>query len=107
MRVVTIKLKEKMPKTTERQYIAYLGEYYDDAWTIEAELKGKTKTIEGASLLCAKLQEREEKRTKMVQYLADKRAISFKEMWRQILTGKYQPLSNEELAKISEIDPGE
>lgn len=107
MKLETFRPEEKMPKATERQYIAYLGEYYDDAWTIEAELKGKPKTVEGASLLCAKLQEREEKRTKMVQYLADKRGISFKEMWNQILIGKYQPLSGEELAKIGEIDPNE
>ncbi len=99
--------REKMPRATERQYISYLGEYYDDCWTIEAEIKGRAKTVEGASLLCAKLQEREEKRNKMVQYLADKRGIAFKEMWNQILTGKYEPLSNEELAKISEIDPND
>lgn len=96
-----------MPKPTDRQYISYLGEYYDDCWTIEAELKGKTKTAEGASLLCAKLQERDEKRNKMVQYLADKRGISFKEMWNQILIGKYTPLTSDELAKIQEIDPSE
>jgi hypothetical protein len=98
---------QAMPKPTDRQYISYLGEYYDDCWTIEAELKSRTKTTEGASLLCAKLQEREEKRNKMVQYLADKRGISFKEMWNQILTGKYTPLTPDELAKIQEIDPNE
>lgn len=96
-----------MPRATERQHISYLGEYYDDCWTIEAELKGRTKTQEGASLLCAKLQERDEKRNKMVQYLADKRGISFKDMWNQILTGKYTPLTSDELAKIQEIDPAE
>jgi len=92
-----------MPRATERQYVTYIGEYYDDAWTIEAELKGRTKSAEGASLLCSKLQERESRRNHMVQYLADKRGISFKDMWNQILTGKYQPLSSEELAKIQEI----
>ena len=98
-------MSEKMPRATERQYISYVGEFYDDAWTVEAALKGKTKTVEGASLLCTKLQEREDKRNKMVQYLADKRGISFKEMWMQMLTGKYEPLTGEELAKIQEIDP--
>jgi hypothetical protein len=98
---------EEMPKATERQYISYVGEFYDDAWTVEAVLKGRTKTAEGASLFCAKLQEREDKRNRMVQYLADKRGITFKQMWMQILTGKYEPLSNEELARIAEIDPNE
>ncbi len=96
-----------MPRATERQHVSYLGEYYDDCWTIEAELKGRTKTQEGASLLCAKLQEREDRRNKMVQYLADKRGVSFKEMWNLILTGKYEPLTSDELAKISELDPKE
>lgn len=96
-----------MPRATERQYISYVGEYYDDAWTIEAELKGRTKTNEGSSLLCAKLQERESRRNQMVQYLADKRGISFAQMWNQMLTGKYEPLSNDELAKLQEIDPTE
>ncbi len=96
-----------MPRATERQYISYVGEYYDDAWTIEAELKGRTKTAEGASLLCGKLQERESRRNQMVQYLADKRGISFKDMWNQILIGRYQPLTTEELAKINEISTKE
>jgi predicted GIY-YIG superfamily endonuclease len=64
-------------KATERSYISYPGEYYDDAWTVEAALKGRTKTTEGSSLLCAKLQERESRRNQMVQYLAEKRNISF------------------------------
>ncbi len=92
-----------MPRATERQYISYVGEYYDDAWTVEAELKGRTKTAEGASLLCGKLQERESRRNQMVQYLADKRGISFQDMWNQILIGKYQPLTTEELVQIQEI----
>ncbi len=96
-----------MPRATERQYISYVGEYYDDAWTVEAELKGRTKSAEGASLLCGKLQERESRRNQMVQYLADKRGISFKDMWNQILIGKYQPLTTEELAKIKEISAEE
>jgi hypothetical protein len=41
----------------------------------------------------------------MVQYLADKRGISFKEMWNLILSGKYKPLTGEELSKLQEIDP--
>ena len=96
---------QAMPKPTERQYVSYLGEYYDDCWTIEAELKSRTKTTEGASLLCIKLQEREETRNRMIQYLANKRGISFQEMWNQVLMGKYTPITPDELAKIKEIDP--
>jgi len=93
-----------MPRATERQYIGYVGEYYDDCWTVEATLKSRAKTAEGASLLCSKLQEREARRNAMVQYLADKRRISFIDMWNQILTGEYKPITREELEKIQEID---
>ncbi len=92
-----------MPKATERSYISYPGEYYDDAWTIEAALKGRTKTAEGSSLLCAKLQERESRRNQMVQYLANKRNISFEEMWNQLLVGDYEPLTPVEFKKIQEM----
>jgi len=96
-----------MPKPTDRQYMAFPGEYYDDALTVESVLKNRSKSQEASSLLCAKLQERKPKRDEMIQYLADKRGISFKEMWNLILGGKYEPFSSEELAKISEIDPNE
>lgn len=96
-----------MPKATDRQYMAFPGEYYDDALTVEAALKNRSKSLESSSLLCAKLQERKPRRDEMVQYLADKRGISFKEMWQLILIGKYEPLSNEELEKLNEIDPSE
>jgi hypothetical protein len=91
---------KNMPKATERSYISYPGEYYDDAWTIEAALKGRNKTAEGASLLCAKLQEREARRNQMVQYLAKKRNISFEEMWNQLLTGEYEPITPTELKRL-------
>lgn len=93
-----------MPKPTERQYINYLGEFYDDALAIEAAIKNRSKTAEATSLLCSKLQEREVKRTAMVQYLANKRGITFDEMWNLILTGKYEPITGDELAKMQEMD---
>lgn len=92
-----------MPKPTDRQYINYLGEYYDDCLTVEAELKNRTKTFEGSSLLCAKLQEREQKRNLMVEYLAGKRNISFQEMWRQLLTKTYTPMTPEEYSQLQEL----
>jgi hypothetical protein len=94
-----------MPKATDRQYMTFPGEYYDDALTVEAALKNRSKPFEASCLLCARLQERKPKRDEMVQYLADKRSISFKEMWNLILSGKYKPLTGEELSKLQEIDP--
>ena len=103
-----VRKNKGMPKATERSYISYPGEYYDDAWTVEAALKGRTKTAEGSSLLCAKLQERESRRNAMVQYLANKRNISFEEMWNQLLVGDYEPITPTEFKKIQEmIEPEE
>ena len=93
-----------MPKATDRQYMTFPGEYCDDALTIEAVLKNRSKPFEASSLLCEKLQERKPKRDEMVQYLADKRGISFKEMWNLILSGKYKPLTGEEVSKLQELD---
>jgi hypothetical protein len=98
-----VRKNKGMPKATERSYISYPGEYYDDAWTVEAALKGRTKTAEGSSLLCAKLQERESRRNQMVQYLANKRNISFEEMWNQLLVGDYEPITPVEFKKIQEM----
>jgi hypothetical protein len=98
-----VKDYENMPKATDRFYINYIGECYDDALVVEAILKNRTKAAEAASLLCAKLQEREARRNYMVQYLANKRGISFEDMWNQLLTGKYEPLSTEEFTKVKEM----
>jgi hypothetical protein len=84
--------------------MTFPGEYCDDALTIEAVLKNRSKPFEASSLLCEKLQERKPKRDEMVQYLADKRGISFKEMWNLILSGKYKPLTGEEVSKLQELD---
>ncbi|MBW4597819.1 MAG: hypothetical protein KME46_34170 [Brasilonema angustatum HA4187-MV1] len=95
-----------MPKATDRQYINYLGEYYDDCLEIESVLKNRPKSAEAASLLSSKLQEREVRRNAMVQYLADKRGISFKEMWQQLLKKEYSPMTPEEFAQLEIVDEG-
>lgn len=78
-----------MPKKRDdRIRLAALGEYYEDALAVEAALKNRTTAAEAASLLCAKLQERKTNRAEMVQYLAEKRGISAKEMWAQLLQGE-------------------
>ena len=96
-----------MPRPKERGYYNYLGEYYDDCLVIEVALKNRTKINEASSLICAKLMERSEKRKQMVQYLADKRGITFDDMWKQLLTGEYQPLSPDELKEIGDTDPSD
>jgi hypothetical protein len=40
----------------------------------------------------------------MVQYLANKRRISFDEMWHQLLVGEYQPLTPDETKALDNIE---
>ena len=81
---------------TRRLQIPDLGEYYSDMLQIEAALKNRTIPQEASSLLCSKLQEREDKRRKMVEHLATKRGISFDDMWAQLISGNYSPISDGE-----------
>lgn len=75
------------PREKERQYASGMGEYYLDALAVEAALKKRSIAAEAGSLLCAKLQEREPRRTAMVQYMADRRGITFNQMWSLLLGG--------------------
>lgn len=93
--------KEKAIKS-DRIYASGIGEYYRDALKIEAALKQRSEPIEAGSLLCAKLQEREEKRIKMVRYMAQKRGIEFEQMWDLLLRGEF--LSAEEIESASAIE---
>ena len=93
---------DSMPKKDERLQLPALGEWYEDLLTVDAWINNRSKPVQGSSLLCAKLQEREERIKERVAYLAQKRRIDPQEMWRQILTGKSQKISPEEFKQISE-----
>ncbi|MFN6495810.1 MAG: hypothetical protein RMX65_002030 [Nostoc sp. DedQUE01] len=84
--------KDEMPKKDERLAIPALGEYYNDLLTVDAWVNGRTKVVQGQSLLCAKLQERDKLIKERVEYLAKKRGITFDEMWEQILNGTAQKI---------------
>lgn len=86
---------------TKRFYVSWMGEYYMDALKVEAALKGRTQANEAASLLGAKLQEREEKRKNMVNYLAKKRGIPYEEMYQLLVSGNYNP-STDELIELED-----
>ena len=87
----------------ERIYISNIGEYFDDCLTIEATLNNRTRSAELASLASERLMQKKNTREELVQYLADKRGISFEEMWQLILAGEYKPLSTEETKSLSKI----
>lgn len=73
--------------TGDRLRIQNLGEYYNDALTVEAFIKNRSTAAEANSLLSAQLYRRKDSRESMVRELARKRGISFEEMWDAILAG--------------------
>jgi hypothetical protein len=70
--------------------IAPLGEFYEDLLAIDAWINNRTGAAQANSLLCAKLMQRQTEIRDRVEYLAEKRNISAKEMWIQILNGTAQ-----------------
>lgn len=98
---------EAMPRKGERLQVPAIGEYYQDLLTIDAVINDRTVVVQAQSLLCSKLQEREARIKERVQYLADKRNLSFKEMWDQLLTGIYEPLSPQEYLALLETQKKE
>lgn len=90
-------------KREPRLQVPDLGEPYNDRLSVEAFLKDQNRTQEAASLLRAKLMEREAFRWKLVGELATKRGITPEQMWTDILLGRAKKLSPEEFAKLEEL----
>lgn len=98
---------EPMAAKDERLRIPPLGEWYEDLLRADSAINGRSEPVQAASLLCAKLQEREAIIQKRIRYLAAKRNISFEEMWLQILKGGYEKLSPQEIGELESIAPFE
>ena len=45
----------------DRQRISNIGEWYEDLLRVDAAINGRSEALQASSLLCAKLQERQEK----------------------------------------------
>lgn len=100
-------MKVKMsPRKDDRLALPALGEWYNDLLMLDAWINNRSKAMQGQSLLCAKLQEREVRINERIDYLAMKRGISAAEMRLQILSGKAQRLGVEDVADVesAEVD---
>lgn len=75
--------------------IAPLGEFYEDVLTVDSWINNRTTATQANSLLCARLMQRQTEIRDRVEYLAEKRDISPKEMWVQILNGTAQRRSSD------------
>ena len=78
-------MNQRREDRLERLQIPALGEYYDDLLDLDAELSNRTKVQQAQSLISEKLQERMLGIKERVQYLADKRGITFNQMWGELL----------------------
>lgn len=85
-----------------RLIVSSLGEYYTDLLTIDSWINNRSKASQANSLICAKLQEREQRIKERVEYLASKRGIEANELWKQILNGTAQKIDGEDLIDNSE-----
>lgn len=96
--------QEMAKKPPERLQIPTIGEWYDDLLRIDAAINDRSFPQQAATLLCAKLQEREDRIRSRVDYLAQKRGISFQQMWDDLLTGEFEKLSPEEFAELKKLE---
>lgn len=87
-------------KRPSRLQLPALGEWYDDLLKIDSLINGRSEPMQGQSLLCAKLQEREAVIRERVAYLAGKRGISPDQLWREMINGNYEPLSTSEIEDL-------
>ena len=85
------------PRKDDRLALPSLGEWYDDLLTLDAWIANRSKPQQGQILLYAKLQEREERINTRIEYLAAKRGISPAELRMQILAGKAERMTVEDL----------
>ena len=74
-------------RSDDRIVISPIGEWYEDLLTIDSYLTARSRAQQASSLLCAKLQEREQRIKERVEYLAKKKGVTFDEMWAALLRG--------------------
>jgi hypothetical protein len=89
-------------KRTGRLQIGAISEFYEDLLRADSFLANNSLASQGKSLLQSYLGQKEAKIKERIAYLAQKRNISFEEMWQQIQSGTAQQMSKEELSDLQE-----
>lgn len=97
----------QMATKDDRLRISSMGEFYEDLLLADSVLCDRAEAQQATSLLCSKLQEREQKIKARVKYLASKRGLTFEEMWLKILRGEYRKMTPEERQEIESLLPME
>jgi hypothetical protein len=77
-----------------------LGEVYEDLLKLSAFQSGKSEPAQASSIVCSQLMKREEQIKKRNEYLAWKRGISPRQLWLDVLEGKAQKISTDEIKEL-------
>jgi len=85
----------------ERLVIAPIGEFYNDLLIVDSWIRDTTKSQQASNLVCARLQEREQRIKERIEYLAKKRGITPDELWIQILKGNAKKIDADEIVSDS------
>lgn len=93
-----------MPRKDDRTVLAPLGEWYEDLLSADATINARSMSQQGSSLLCAKLQERYPVIKERIEYLANKRGISYDECWKLAVTGRLDKITPEEWVNMPNND---
>ncbi len=94
--------KDMAQKRAGRLQIGALSEFYEDLLRADAFLANNSLASQGKSLLQSYLAQKETKIKERVKYLAEKRNISFEDMWLQIQQGNATQMTREELSDLSD-----
>ena len=79
------------------------AEFFLDLLTVDAALHGRSPAQQASTLACEQLSENQTQIRQMVEYLASKRGLSFDDLWLQFLQGRYQKMTDEELAELRSL----
>jgi hypothetical protein len=77
-----------------------LGEVYEDLLKLAAFQSGKSEPAQASSIVCSQLLKKEEVIKKRNEYLAWKRGITPRQLWLDVLEGKAQKISTEEVKEL-------
>jgi len=86
----------------KRFHVKSLGEEYHVQLSVEAWLKDRTIPAEAASLLCAQLNQRAEKRAGMIDRVAKRRGLTSEALLRQIYKGTVPHMAPDDLIDSNE-----
>lgn len=87
---------ETMPAKDLRLSVPALSERHADLLAVAAALTGNSEPVEAKTLLQSALDRIETDLIKNIEYLAWKRQVPFAELWKDVASGDFKPLTKAE-----------